>query len=472
MQSSESVSGGNRGTGVRHVPSGDPSSGRRRAPQIWAVGGGKGGVGKSVIASNLAIALAADDQRCALIDADLGGSNAHMLLGVARAPRTLSHFLNGSVARLDQVLCATSVPNLGLVSGAGAVLDSANLGFARKQKLLRHIKSLDVDHVVLDLGAGSSFNVLDFFLAASRGIVVTTPEPTAIENTYHFLKAAFFRSLRPLTKTAAVRDALERVLAENGRNSFTPRRLIAGVASFDAHVGRLLLERSTAFSPLLIVNQVVGHDQQRLIAEIASTCRTHLGCKVQPLASLEHSDQVPEAVHRQQPVMQLYPGCSFSRGLRTAVGRLCDPDARARRDSVAGPEQTARVEPAVQAGAADGTAAPSQPEAWGLASLDRLHPGSYLRRCREQLGLPIALLCERTRIRQLEYIEQERFEELPPEPYVRGYVLAYARALGIADPALIAACYLECWRRATRHGIRWRRNPRRVPNRRPVAARG
>jgi flagellar biosynthesis protein FlhG len=426
------------------------------------------------VASNLAVALAADGRRCTLVDADLGGSNAHMLLGVSRAPRTLSHFLNGSVARLDQVICPTSVPNLGLVSGAGAILDSANLAFSRKQKLLRQIQSLEVDHVVLDLGAGSSFNVLDFFLAASRGIVVTTPEPTAIENTYHFLKAAFFRSLRPLAKTAAVRDALERVLAESGRSSFTPRRLIARVASVDARVGRLLLERSSAFSPLLIVNQVVGRDQRRLTAKIASTCRTHLGCEVEPLASLEHSDQVPEAVYRRQPVMQLYPGCAFSQGLRTAVGRLLCGRDRVDLDADALPARPASEKPAARSEARDVAAAGAspRPDASAFEPKDRLHPGSYLRRRRQQLGLPIALLCERTRIRQLDCIEQERFDELPPEPYVRGYVLTYARALGIVDPALVTASFLECWRRATRRGIHWRPNPRRISEARAAAVRG
>ena len=84
----------------------------------------------------------------------------------------------------------TSVPNLWLVSGNQALLEMANPKHSQKEMLFRHIRGLDVDDVLLDLGAGSAFNVLDFFLLARRGLVVVTPEPTAIENAEHFLKAA------------------------------------------------------------------------------------------------------------------------------------------------------------------------------------------------------------------------------------------------------------------------------------------
>jgi hypothetical protein len=170
--------------------------------------------------------------------------------------------------------------------------------------------------------------------------------------------------------------------------------------------------------------------------------------------------------------MQLYPGCQFSQGLRTAVGRLLR--GRVDLDADALPARQASEKPAARSEARDVAAAGARPrpDASAFEPKDRLHPGSYLRRRREQLGLPIALLCERTRIRQLECIEQERFDELPPELYVRGYVLAYARALGIVDPALVTASFLECWRRATRRGIHWRRNPRRISEARAAALRG
>jgi transcriptional regulator with XRE-family HTH domain len=74
--------------------------------------------------------------------------------------------------------------------------------------------------------------------------------------------------------------------------------------------------------------------------------------------------------------------------------------------------------------------------------VDPTEPGVYLRRCREQLGFTLSEMIERTRIRVLDHIENERFELLPPEPYLRSYLLAYARELGVAEVAYLVASYL------------------------------
>jgi hypothetical protein len=84
--------------------------------------------------------------------------------------------------------------------------------------------------------------------------------------------------------------------------------------------------------------------------------------------------------------------------------------------------------------------APSPPRA--LPPLDLAAPGAYLRRCREALGFTLSEMIERTRIRILDHIESERFELLPPEPYLKGYLFEYARELGLPDIAGVAKCYL------------------------------
>ena len=165
-------------------------------PRVWAIGGGKGGIGKSVIAANLAVVLAQRGCRVVLIDADLGGANLHTILGVPARGPTLSDFLHRRSERLCDILVPTATAGLSLVSGSRAPVDSANPRYAQKVRLLRHIATLPADHAVLDLGGGSSFNMLDFFLAADHGVVVVVPEATSVENAYHFLKAAYFRRMR------------------------------------------------------------------------------------------------------------------------------------------------------------------------------------------------------------------------------------------------------------------------------------
>jgi flagellar biosynthesis protein FlhG len=399
-----------------------------RAPRIFAVGGGKGGVGKSIVASNLAVALAATGQRTAVVDADLGGANLHTLFGVARPRATLADFVRGGVSDLADLLVPTSVPDVSLISGARALPDMANPNYAQKGKLLRHLRRLPVQHVVLDLGAGSAFNVVDFFLAADRGLVVVTPEATALDNARQFLKAAFFRSLREVACEARVRQALESVVQEARRLCRTPRELIESAAMVDAEAGRLLRERVRRFAPLLVLNEVQTESERRLGVGMQADCAAYLGAPLGYLGALDRDGCVPAAVGRGLPVLQLFPGSTFAQGIQEIADRLGDTSA----DLPALPRQRAR--------AGTAPAAPPRPRA-ALPPLDLEQPGAYLRRCRETLGLPLSRFAELTRIRCLAEIEAERFERLPPQPYLAAQVRLYAQLLGIPEAGRLAARY-------------------------------
>jgi len=181
----------------------------------------------------------------------LGNHDLNLLAvaaGVRKPHRTLSDFVSREVSSLADALCETPIPNLFLLSGARAFLAMANPKHTQKERLLRHIQTLTADHVFLDLSAGSSFNVLDFFLAARRGIVVVVPEPTSVENAYHFLKAAFFRSLSRATRHPGVRMAVEQVAKERGDlGVHSPRELLARVLELDRVAGAALVDRARAF---------------------------------------------------------------------------------------------------------------------------------------------------------------------------------------------------------------------------------
>jgi len=163
-------------------------------PDIWAVAGGKGGVGKSVIAANLAVAIARRGLTCMLIDADLGGGNQHTLFGIEAPRTTLDAFLQGDEKELASVATPTRFHGLTLVYASCDSIGSANPKHSQKQKFIRHFRRAPVDVVLLDLGAGTSFNTLDLFLAARVQLVVTTPELTAIQNAYGFIKCAHARA--------------------------------------------------------------------------------------------------------------------------------------------------------------------------------------------------------------------------------------------------------------------------------------
>jgi flagellar biosynthesis protein FlhG len=458
--------------------SGGPAGVRGPTPVVWAVGGGKGGVGKSIVTSSLAIALARRGQRCVLVDADFGGANLHTMLGIRHPRATLSHFLTGEVASLDELRCAGPVANLTLISGSQALLEMANLQHTRKEKLLRHLRQLDVEHVFLDLGAGSAYLVLDLFLAASRGILVVVPEPTSVENAYHFLKAAFFRALRSLLQDSGMRESVTRVLEERTQRRVTsPRQLTLALREVDPAAAQLLEEQAKSFRPMLIVNQARTREHRRIGHDIAIACRDHLGTELEYLGALERDECVRVAVGERHPVVERFPGSPFARDLGLVVERICrerpcEPAGRREdADCTLRPGRALRgEEPLAASGLFDEEkdlepvqeeaaclrvareierAAPAAPElpvreaaSAPLPELDPEAAGAWLRRCRELLGLELATLAQRTRILCLEAIEQERFEAVPPEPFIRGLVENYARALGVKQPQAAAAAFV------------------------------
>ena len=289
-------------------------------PRIWAIGGGKGGVGKSVVTANLAVAVARTGARVALVDADLGGANLHTLMGLPSPKRNLSDFISRRVSSLAEVMSPTSIDTLWLVSGAKAMLETANPNYGQKGKLLRHIGALDVDHVFLDLGAGTAFNVLDFFLAARRGILVVVPEATSVENAYFFIKAAYFRKLKRAQPRQQVKAAIEAVMKSDDRRSVrTPRDLMARVMMVDAEAGAALMEAASTFSPSIIVNRVERSEQSRLGAEMGSACHDYFGIHLQCLAVLPNDALVRRSVEERRPALELYPQSPFAGAVRAAA---------------------------------------------------------------------------------------------------------------------------------------------------------
>ncbi len=164
-------------------------AGRRARPAMTlAITSGKGGVGKSNVAANLAICLAGRGLRTTLVDVDMGLANADLLLNVQ--PRyTLSHVLSG-LRGIEQI--AMDGPGgIRFVAGASGLRELADLSYFERQNLILQLQKLETsaDIVVLDCGAGISRNVISFALAADRVMVVTTPEPTALTDAYAMIKA-------------------------------------------------------------------------------------------------------------------------------------------------------------------------------------------------------------------------------------------------------------------------------------------
>ncbi len=278
-----------------------PGTAGGSARQIWSLGGGKGGIGKSVLAAALGYELARMGKRVILIDADLGGANLHTCLGMGAPEKTLGDFILRRVERIEDVLVETGFRGLRLISGASDFLGAANIKHLQKVRVLSRIRSLDVDVVILDLGAGTAFNIIDFFLISDVGLLTLVPEPTSIESGYRFLKAALYRRLRAVAPTEAIRQIVD--AAGDRKNSLgirTPLDLLNTVAMEDQRALEPLRREMAAFHPRFVLNQVRDEEDGVIGHQLVTACARHLGIAAAYAGSVRFDDTVWKSLRQRR----------------------------------------------------------------------------------------------------------------------------------------------------------------------------
>jgi flagellar biosynthesis protein FlhG len=281
-----------------------PSAAKASRRQIWSLGGGKGGIGKSLLAASLGYQLARTGRRVVLVDADLGGSNLHTCLGLEMPALTLGDFLQRRVERIEDVLVDTGIPGLRLVSGASDFLAAANIKHVQKVRILNRLRGLDVDVVLLDLGAGSSFNIIDFFLISDVSLLTVIPEPTSIENGYRFIKSALYRRLRGVAGNEAVRQLVDSALdAKNEAGIRTPLDLLRVITERHPDAEEDMRREVASFHPRFVVNQVRDEADQRVGHQLVAACARHLGVRASYAGYVPYEDAVWRAVRRRRLFM-------------------------------------------------------------------------------------------------------------------------------------------------------------------------
>ena len=291
--------------------------------RVWPIGGGKGGSGKSFLTGSLGMILAKEGFRTLLIDLDLGAANLHTITGVPHPPRSLSDFIRDDCGSLAETIIETPTPNLFLISGAMNTLDIANLAHERKLKIIRHIAKLSFDYILLDLGAGTSFNTLDFFMASPSGIFVTTPEPTSIENIYRLIRSVYFRKIRQTLNGHAFRN-LARDAEERNRHATVtnPDLLLHVISELDPEKGLILERELRSFEFKLVVNQHRKQDNPGIGKVICRIIERHLNLKMHFLGNVGFDDRVHVAVCKTAPFIDLYPYTQTALDLRECCRQL------------------------------------------------------------------------------------------------------------------------------------------------------
>lgn len=292
--------------------------------RLLPVASGKGGVGKSVIAANLGIALAAAGRAVVLVDLDLGGSNLHTCLGVKNRHSGLGDLVWKREKSLDALLVETGRERLWLVPGDGLLPGTANLEWFAKKRILKELASLPADYAILDLGAGSSYNVVDFFLASSSGLLVVRPEVTSILNAYSLLKTAAYRLLsRSFPEGSPGRSAVTEFAGaktEGAGVSFLD--FARDLASRFPDEGAAALERLAALKPRAVMNQGRDSGDAELGYRLRDIAAKNLGIAVDFAGYLLEDEAVPRSVAARAPVLELEPDAPFARGLRAMASRI------------------------------------------------------------------------------------------------------------------------------------------------------
>ncbi len=275
---------------------------------ILSVGGGKGGTGKSLITASIGICLADKGNEVLLIDADLGTANLHTLLGLEPPPLSLSDFVTRKKSTMTGVISKTGMPNLKLISGAKDMIGMANLAYGQKVRILKNIKKLNYEYILIDLGPGTSFNVLDFFLISHCGILITSPEPTSIENTYRFMKGLLFRYLRNEVSQEVVRSLIDKGIKQRQGYTFeTVFDLLEVIEKLEPNLGVMIANYLSSLDIKLIVNQARTNRDRIIAQNLAIAAKKYFGIPIDFLGSVSYDAGLRKGLLQRKPLTAYYP---------------------------------------------------------------------------------------------------------------------------------------------------------------------
>jgi flagellar biosynthesis protein FlhG len=267
--------------------------------KLWSIGGGKGGIGKSVVSLGLGIGLAQLGKKVILIDADLGGANLHTLMGVRYPHVTLEHFLLKKVERLEDTIIPTEVDGIGLICGADDILGAANPTYTQKIRLMNQIEALPAQYVIMDLGAGTAYNLLDFFNYSPGKIVLFTSQTTSLQNAYGFIKSALYRKIsRDLIKDEAVMNLLYQDQDQEVQSTVnTISELLEHLQERAPQSHERLLKLLQDYQLFLIINMMKSKTDQKSPEIIQSVCSDFLSLQPEIMGHVSFDPAIEAAMN-------------------------------------------------------------------------------------------------------------------------------------------------------------------------------
>jgi len=276
--------------------------------QIIPIASGKGGVGKTTTVANLGISLARSGKTVILIDLDLGESNLHTVMGIKNIKPGLGHYIYKRESSFESLIQETGIDRLYLITGDSLFPGAANLPYFKKKKIIKSIQNLTADYILLDIGSGSSFNVIDFFLISPESLIVTIPETTALLNAYSFIKNSLLRliylALPPRSEERAYFNQFCSSSIEKGEN--TLENLISAIESFDRELSEKIIKSVSHFSPHIIFNMSLSGNEKIITDKLLNITSKNLNKTIKTAANIPWMNEMRRSSIIMKPYLLLY----------------------------------------------------------------------------------------------------------------------------------------------------------------------
>lgn len=297
--------------------------------QILPIASGKGGVGKSLLSANLAIALGQAGKKVVLCDLDLGASNLHLAIGQNVKNKSIGTYLTDKMEFKD-IIEPTEYENVSFIAGDSQIPGLTSLKAAQKTKLLRNLRSIDTDFLILDLGAGTHQIILDMFLQTPQGLLVTAPTVTATLDGYLFLKNCIFRLMyTTYKKGSAGHEFLEKIRknSEQLKRLYIPQ-LAQALEKIDPENTKLFKARTEQFCPRLILNMIEDPKDASSATRIRNSCKQYLGLEIDCLGLMFRDHLQEKALSSRLPVIVYKPKSVLSQAIYRIAEKVIAAEPR------------------------------------------------------------------------------------------------------------------------------------------------
>lgn len=291
---------------------------------IIPIAGGKGGVGKSLFVANLSIALARAGHPTVAVDLDLGSSNLHTYLGIPNVNPGIGDFLKVKKIGFDGYLVDTGIENFSFLPGDGKSPFMANIPYAQKLRIIREIKKIPAEYILVDLGAGSSFNTLDFFGMTNSGIIISTFEYSAIMNVLMFLKNFILRKMRHISRSNRPATALIDDLCRKSTTSkpLTSELVIEEMEKVDSQVAEEIRAFCRDCCPRFVFNMGENPEELKVLDNLHSTIKERLSLETEYIGFVFDDSHVKKSVKEKVPLLTYYDDCIAAEGIESVARRI------------------------------------------------------------------------------------------------------------------------------------------------------